>query len=66
VQPDERICHIPMSAGPVMAIDNGEMKIRFCKERIGEGHAHRACTDDQVVGLHLHNWNPQSSKIARG
>ena len=51
VQLHERIRVLPVPAGGVAAVDQGDMHVGVVDQRVGERHAHRACTHDQVIGV---------------
>ena len=51
MQPHERVRIEPMAAGPVPAIDQGDLHLRMAGQGVGESHARRPGSDYQVVSL---------------
>ena len=51
VQLHERIGVVPVTAGGVATVDEGDVDVGVIDQGVGERHAHGAGTDDEVVGL---------------
>ena len=51
MQPHERVRIEPVAAGPVPAIDEGDLHARMAGHGVGESHAGRPGPDYQVVSL---------------
>ena len=55
----ERICVEPVPARGVLTVDERDVRIRVVDQRVRERHAHRAGTDDEVVGGQLPHRHPR-------
>ena len=51
MKPHERVRIEPVAAGPVPAIDQGDLPVGMPDQGVGESHARRPRSDHQVLGL---------------
>ncbi|MDZ7674575.1 MAG: hypothetical protein U5K30_05855 [Acidimicrobiales bacterium] len=64
VELDERVRVLPVTTGAVATVDESHVDVGMVDQGVGEGHAHRARTHHQVVGLqgaHRHAAPPPAS-----
>ena len=65
MQLDERIRVQPVPAGRVATVDERDVDVGMVDERVGERHAHRACTHDEVVRVQRSQASRGNAKVAR-